>query len=161
MKNLLLILCGIFLSISCKSDDDTKAGVILENKMTFRNKETTWRNYCYYKDFEVNEISFNLTGTNYYDEIKFDFSGIEISELGGTYTFHSDPNDPQYNPESNFYKAIINHRLEENAETQDFLINGGTVEVEIIGENIKINFDVETSAGPAIGHFEGPFIENN
>ena len=161
MKKIMPLMMSALLLINCKSDDEAKPIEILENKMTFRGQETTWENYCYYKDFEENEISFNLTGTNYYDEIKFQFSGIEISELGGTYTFHSDPNDPEYEPQENFYKAIINHRLENEEDPQDFLITAGIVEVEIIGENIKIIFDVETSAGPATGQFEGPFIENN
>ncbi|SMC64631.1 hypothetical protein [Moheibacter sediminis] len=161
MKHLFIILFSLFLIINCKSDDDATTGEILENKMVFRGSETMWEDYCYYYDFEENEISFNLTGKNVYDRIKFHFSGIEISELGGIYTFHNNPNDPQYDPQKNFYKAIINHRLENQDETLEYSIIGGTVKVEVIGESIKIDFEVETSAGPATGHFEGSFIENN
>lgn len=159
MKNLMLLLLSLVF-INCKSDDDAKPQEILENKMTFMGQEIFWKNHCFYYDYEENEVSFNLTGVEYYDGIEFHFSGIEIADLGGTYTFHNDPDSPEYDPHNNFFKALIDYRPEGD-EPQEYSITGGTIEVERMGENIKLNYEVTTTAGPAIGSFEGSFIENN
>lgn len=165
MKNLFLIFCCFFVFTNCNSDDTSKNDS-LENKMMFKGDEFNLADYCYYYEYdsqydgEIVRLDLRDSDIDSQKKIEFQFPMIELSELDGIYTYNPEYASPEYNPQSNFFKGIIDYSSD-GTNPDEFLITGGQIEINRRGENIEINFEVQTNDGLATGHFEGRFVDNN
>lgn len=163
MKNLVSILFSLIFIISCNNDDNKQTHPeILENHFVYQGNEFQLEDYSYYYDYEENYLRIDLmdVGENSQNKISFLLFGIQWSELDGIYTYMEDYESPDYNPNSNFYNAILTYSSDGN-DPEEYYINDGQIEAHVDGTDLEIKFEIETNDGTATGYFKGQLIENN
>ncbi|MBD3581959.1 hypothetical protein [Flavobacterium selenitireducens] len=150
MKTRFLILLLSVLFLGACSDDDAKPAV---NQLTLAG-ESHQLNLAQYDSFDASLTNFTLM---YYPggshALNFVFGSIDEIP-NGKYTYKA-IDAPDFDSDTNF--AGGNLYIE--PQNDPIQITGGTVRFSKVGEDYKIVFDVETSAGRVKGNFQGPIIQ--
>lgn len=157
MKNIFLILCSLFLFINCSDDDSSSENNGSNpNKITFNGINTSLNQVEYYDVPDDALYLYVYDGSAFYNGFHLIFPKTVFQNLNGTYTFNSERYSETYNPNSNFWRGII-----ENPETglDGENVTGGEIIVAVNGNTITLNFELQTEVGTAFGSYTGSYKE--
>jgi len=145
----LMLFLSALLMAACSNDDNAP----VTDQLTFEG-ENYPINLVQYDGLTSSQTNFNLlfypNGTH---AITLVFPGIdEIPD--GNYTYRQ-IDDPDFNPDSNFSGGTL--YITPNVEPNP--ITSGSVRFSTVGQEHKITFDVETTAGRVKGSYQGPLVQ--
>lgn len=158
MKKLLLILLSTMLLVNCKDDDESNGNNNGDgngnNKMTYLGEDIPLNGVEFYNVQGEGVILYIHDGSAYYNGAQVNFAESYFDDLGGTYTFNV--NDQTYDPNSNFWAGSITN-FDSDVIYEE--ITDGQITVQVNGNTISVDFELETAMGVATGHYEGGYTE--